>query len=1523
MKQIASLRVCVLGGRSFGKTSLLSSLIAVSGTKESGISALGDNQRKLAIYNDYKNGHGKLSATSWDDICKFRFKITGGGNRRWVVSFFDYPGEFFQKFEDENSGILNGVLAKLKTSRQAGKTKQEELSYGGETKNAKRIDKEILSADALIVLLPADSERTEYKQLLTTFKARLESLLQTIEERNPYIPVCLAINKSDMLENTAVEDLLERPVFAGFHNMLARERGQNYFYQTVSAFGGNRANGLPPDTENIEDLRQTWDGKSEPQNVLPMLIRISEMAEEGRYKLLRERFDEASVVARTLKWPLSWLHVRGLGANKEEDRKYCVKNLVQCVARLGAFALISAFFAFCAVSTVCSLNAWIGLRGYDKKLSSAEQSCKGDSEFILGKDVIKDLSESRPSQLGRFVFFCDRKLNDLKERYEHLEDDRNWRVFKSATIDCSGLKLCDGGDGMDVEERLKRFDDRIALYQNATNEIFGSETRITKDGTLASRGTDNLLADEKLAQIIGEESCLQKSLKNDKGFFQDLKKVNDANEKDFCREAESFLQKHQNVKVHLKGKCDAIRNRLNETESNLTAKADAYLGQHADNPDSENYVDRISKAKARIGCVTNLLDRISARSACRVKYDEEKRQAEELINDLNRDKPCYDALAALREDNRNIVTGKVRRVHAFLQAYAQYGRCERFMAPFRSELSNEVCRIQNECWTAVTNNSFDVPGITTGKKIERIGNQIKAYEIARDEYVIESDEYRNAEASIKQLRETRVAIQKLNGFENALSGIKESSYQGRLRALAELKDGYKDDLTDKQKIEIKELEKDALRYWQDYQSTNECRYAVKDDDALDAQMRNVGELGKVYLILKGEVLPNSSQYAQLEQKEKELADKKQSIELDLKLENAFRELPSTNAVERGLLLNAIDAFESKYHIADYTSKHGKKVFRQLEQRKHEAQCTFLSDYTNRIAMVQCPPETNFLGRCQWADACMKISEESYKGLGSNNLIRLRLEADYKYYANQHQRFAKLFGLASYANEIAGKSPTNDVEVACGRLREIKKFYSDYPPDNNHDPLVGAYYLRVKNTLAENNEVVSGHIDKGLREMDEKLPYGAPDEDKLKVWNEKKDLIGKYILVFVKETDPHRVYTQKLAELNKQYGITQRKVLFENGYKQLDAEIKNEQDLKRKLEKIKEFLAKNEDVCLNDFASDRIKALEKEEAQIQKDIDFNEYNGDLDKVVKDRPTEDADDSAFAKYKVRIDALKTKLDKFEKDSRLRAKCRSVAKMLQEQIEYIEKALGDGSWKDVQKKEEEYKANPCKETEKKLRSALDNFDEKRFGKYLASKKETEDRFKKDLALREKVLSAKVAFFENPNHSTFIVFKKAVDACLEWETGEVPEGKARQVEKPYGCKWPLVGECSSYILKIAKGIQVKLNLKAVGFDGSWMAVNLTIGTSSPEKIYKGYENKFQPRTETISYSEGLKIKAKYEDMVLAYKAVEVSIPFWDFVKCGLRNCQEPVKIRFLVQKFRWYGTEPEYLYGVVEFLVSDIPHM
>ena len=1761
MRNVASLKVCVLGGRSFGKTSLLSSLIAISGTPEAGISTLGDNQRKLAIYNDYKEGHGKLSATSWDDICQFRYKITGSGNKRWVVSFIDYPGEFFQKFfEDENSGILNGVLAKLKTSGQSDKPTQKEsdkptqkdMSYGGETKKAKRIFKEILSADALIVLLPADSEKPEYKKLLPTFRARLESLLQTIEERNPYIPVCLAINKSDMLENRSVEDLLGRPEFAGFHNMLTRERGQYYFYQPVSAFGGNKATGLSPDTKNIEDLRQTWDGKSAPQNVLPMLIKVSEMAEEGRYKLLRERFDKASTVAKTLKWPFSWFHVRGLGANKEEDRKYCVKNLVRCAVRFGAFILISAFAAFCAMSTTCSLNAWSTLRDYDKKLSSAEQSCKGDARFILGKDDIKALSENRPRQLGRLVFFCKKKVDSLKKRYEDLEDDRNWRVFTTVREECQGKKICDGGDAMDVTERLKRFDDRIIRYQNAAKDIFGWETRIAADERLEKRGTDSLLVGEKLNQIIATEVKGKGSLERDKSFYQDLAKVYSSPDKDFCKKAGGFLQQYQSAKEHLKSKCDKVKTDLESHEKALTDDADSYLQQHADVPDSENYKDRISRAELRINKVQELFDQSSTKLPSKKLYDDVRINAEELVRNLKADAPCYEALKKLREDNATIATGKVRRIYAFLDQYKQYDRCEKFMAPFRCEYSNELSRIQsqclnnvtnnyvkdsqstaekikriqnqiaayqcayneyviggdefrqaegkidelkkslreyeerknleynfakdlekvykseegafcreaeafldkyqkqrerfkdqyvkleqdkqereekakrelqnfldthkddetsedyqnrirqatnridaidsfigkiglkssfrgqylllksedeilignlksdapfykalaelhtqnqqeskgkirrndaflkaykdylrckrfwtfvredysnevrrvqNECRTEVTNNSIDVRDISTSKKIERIKNQIKAYENARDEYAIGSVEFQNAEKSISQLNGTRVAAQKMNDCEVGLNEIKASSYNGRLRALANFKNEYKEILTAEQNTTVTNLEEEALKYWQNYQSTNEWRYAIKEDDPLDVQKLNASKLETVYSTLMGEVLPNSSYYTLLGQKKLELGDRKQSIERDQKLENAFRALPSTNAVERCQLLNAIDVFESKYHDADYTSKHAKQVFDQLKQRKDEAERAFWSDYTNQIDTVQCPPETNFLARCQWADACRKISEESYNGLGSNNVIRLSLEAKYRGYDEQYRRFAKFSDLASRVNEIANKSPTNVVRVACDRLSEIKKFYSTYPSGDNQDPLVGGYYSKVKDVQERNEGVVSQYINTELRKMDDKLPIGAAEEKKLAVWNVEIDLLGEYIPKLIKGSNLHTVYTQRLTDLQGRFDVASRKDKFDKDYAKLRGEIENEQDLERKSQKIKEFLGKYGDFRSNDFARDKIARLNMEAGRIDEEIKFNEYNGRLDKVIGKRPEADGD---FTQFKAQISLLQEELKRVSQNSYLKKQYQRADQKLKEQLEYVKKAEGDGSWKAIQQREEEYKNDPCETTERKLRTALANFDEKRFETYLERKKKTDENFNKDIALRNKVSSSKVSFFDNPNHSAFVEFDKAVTACIEWE-------------KSYGCKWPFVEACSSYISKIEKGIQVELTVESVYFSGSWKKVGIRVADRPVCELFKGYCcHPFG--VVTVGFS-GLCFNVKYENNA-AYREVSQTMSFWELLKKGATTggCQPTLSFK-VIEKM--WGCDPTEYVGTIQLSIQEIPYM
>ena len=184
-----------------------------------------------------------------------------------------------------------------------------------------------------------------------------------------------------------------------------------------------------------------------------------------------------------------------------------------------------------------------------------------------------------------------------------------------------------------------------------------------------------------------------------------------------------------------------------------------------------------------------------------------------------------------------------------------------------------------------------------------------------------------------------------------------------------------------------------------------------------------------------------------------------------------------------------------------------------------------------------------------------------------------------------------------------------------------------------------------------------------------------------MWKKEIDLLGEYIPKLIEGSIPHTVYKRRLEDLRLCFTVTQQKDMFDEAYEELLTEIDNGQDLGRKLQKIKEFLAKYNDDRAKDFASNKIVDLERRAARIEKEIEFNEYNDELNKVVADKPEEDADESAFAKFKALITSLQNRLGEFNQIPQLKSNCQSVGQKLQAQLDYVEKALGDGSWKAIQ--------------------------------------------------------------------------------------------------------------------------------------------------------------------------------------------------------------------------------------------------
>ena len=376
MKKQASLKICVLGGRNFGKTSLLSSLILISGDKDSGITVSGGNEQKLNIYNEYKNNNGKLIATNWDDICKFRYNLTGNGKQKYKLTFIDYPGEFFQKFFSDSGAFSARFLSMFGLQKKSSATEDANRTFTkNEAKLARQLVAELTSADAFIVLLPADITKDIYKVNLQIFKTQLQVLLEKIHNINPYIPVCLAINKWDMFDkpDSELTDVLKSKPYQDFDNMLTRDCGDYYFCQAISAFGKNRSAEATTEAEQ-EEFKEEWDRKSEPVNVMQMLLKISEAAEKSRYLHLREKYKKATVLSKILHFPAVFASYYRKGANAEEDRNFCSKGFTRCVSALAGTIVSIVVLCFVIAGTLTTLGEFAYLKIQGGNIAEIEKS---------------------------------------------------------------------------------------------------------------------------------------------------------------------------------------------------------------------------------------------------------------------------------------------------------------------------------------------------------------------------------------------------------------------------------------------------------------------------------------------------------------------------------------------------------------------------------------------------------------------------------------------------------------------------------------------------------------------------------------------------------------------------------------------------------------------------------------------------------------------------------------------------------------------------------------------------------------------------------------------------------------------------------------------------------------------------------------------------------------------------------------------------------------------------------------------
>ena len=108
-------KIALIGGRSMGKTTLLTRLLKYTEVElKDNMSLSIDNpgtRKVLAIKNALlKDGKG-ISATRFEDIVDLSYCIVNKNGVKWIIDFKDYPGELFEKFLDYET-IKSGRIIK-------------------------------------------------------------------------------------------------------------------------------------------------------------------------------------------------------------------------------------------------------------------------------------------------------------------------------------------------------------------------------------------------------------------------------------------------------------------------------------------------------------------------------------------------------------------------------------------------------------------------------------------------------------------------------------------------------------------------------------------------------------------------------------------------------------------------------------------------------------------------------------------------------------------------------------------------------------------------------------------------------------------------------------------------------------------------------------------------------------------------------------------------------------------------------------------------------------------------------------------------------------------------------------------------------------------------------------------------------------------------------------------------------------------------------------------------------------------
>ena len=581
----STLRFCIIGGRAFGKSQLVTSLIRIAGRTDGVVVPANRSQRDIMRMQQILDSGDNLEGTSWGDVRDFQFCIVRRGdsgheeaqgqpsleNREWNISFTDYPGELFEKYIDFEADHSNKKEDKLTFDIQSA----------GE---ARRLMKRMESSDGLIILLPRNVH--DYIDILRIYRGKLGDFLAKVLGKRPNLPVCLAINKWDMKdepENEVEKLLAEDPAFSEIFQTV-KGLSKNFFHLPVSAFG-----------KHAKDDPGKWDrySDSQPKNVLEMLFELSSRAEANRIAELTTGWDGASGLSKTFVWPWKVFSVSRKGFTLAADREKS-SSIRRC-----AFGRLTGTVAALAIAGFAAWTAKETIKEHLRFLQ-AEQSLasyEGDQFLNLSKEILsqQEVALSEASWIDR-TFLPTTQAN-LQNRRDALEKRFNESIYSNLLASLTRDDIRDK-DAWELSTK-----DRETRSMRRQKTITGELDRLTYSAVQRQYLQNKMKDEDSLLAWLGESRVFYDDL------FTILKRPEDVLEIDWNhqlpRKIKGIQDKHVEKKISHREDWGKLEAKLAKAESDSSNELAIALSNITNSYPSPDWRSVVAKTTGMTNAVAN------------------------------------------------------------------------------------------------------------------------------------------------------------------------------------------------------------------------------------------------------------------------------------------------------------------------------------------------------------------------------------------------------------------------------------------------------------------------------------------------------------------------------------------------------------------------------------------------------------------------------------------------------------------------------------------------------------------------------------------------------------------------------------------------------------------------------------------------------------------------------------------------------------------------------------------------------